>query len=108
PLHMKPRSGGLTHPPFTPRKPCQPTTTNEEPSVDVFPAQRQLVATDERACAPLTDKKRILMKLDLRDRVQAVIYVYETGLNQPAQRERSRPRLSARSSMPAPWRTVVV
>ena len=77
--------GGLTHPPFTPRKPCQPTTTNEEPSVDVFPAQRQLVATDERACAPLTDKKRILMKLDLRDRVQAVIYVYETGLNQPAQ-----------------------
>jgi DNA-binding NarL/FixJ family response regulator len=30
-----------------------------------------------------THVKRILMKLDLRDRVQAVIYAYETGLNQP-------------------------
>jgi DNA-binding NarL/FixJ family response regulator len=29
--------------------------------------------------------KRILMKLDLRDRVQAVIFADETGLNQPAQ-----------------------
>jgi DNA-binding NarL/FixJ family response regulator len=31
-----------------------------------------------------THVKRILMKLNLRDRVQAVIYTYETGLNQPA------------------------
>jgi DNA-binding NarL/FixJ family response regulator len=31
-----------------------------------------------------THVKRILMKLHLRDRVQAVIYAYETGLNQPA------------------------
>jgi DNA-binding NarL/FixJ family response regulator len=31
-----------------------------------------------------THVKRILMKLDLRDRVQAVIFAYETGLNQPA------------------------
>lgn len=29
-----------------------------------------------------THVKRILMKLDLRDRVQAVIYAYQTGLNQ--------------------------
>jgi len=32
-----------------------------------------------------THVKRILMKLHLRDRVQAVIFAYETGLNQPAQ-----------------------
>jgi DNA-binding NarL/FixJ family response regulator len=31
-----------------------------------------------------THVKRILMKLHLRDRVQAVIFAYETGLNQPA------------------------
>jgi DNA-binding NarL/FixJ family response regulator len=31
-----------------------------------------------------THVKRILMKLDLRDRVQAVIFAYENGLNVPA------------------------
>ena len=30
-----------------------------------------------------THVKRILMKLDLRDRVQAVMFAYETGLNRP-------------------------
>jgi DNA-binding NarL/FixJ family response regulator len=30
-----------------------------------------------------THVKRILMKLDLRDRVQAVIFAYETGINAP-------------------------
>ena len=33
-----------------------------------------------------THVKRILMKLDLRDRVQAVIFAYETGLSTPAAR----------------------
>ncbi|MQA74325.1 MAG: response regulator [Solirubrobacterales bacterium] len=33
-----------------------------------------------------THVKRILMKLELRDRVQAVIFAYETGLNRPAGR----------------------
>jgi hypothetical protein len=28
--------------------------------------------------------KRILMKLELRNRVQAVIFAYETGVNHPA------------------------
>jgi hypothetical protein len=28
--------------------------------------------------------KRILMKLELRDRIQAVIFAYETGINRPA------------------------
>ena len=32
-----------------------------------------------------THVKRILMKLGLRDRIQAVIYAYETGLNHPGQ-----------------------
>jgi DNA-binding NarL/FixJ family response regulator len=31
-----------------------------------------------------THVKRILMKLALRDRVQAVIFAYETGINRPA------------------------
>jgi DNA-binding NarL/FixJ family response regulator len=31
-----------------------------------------------------THVKRIFMKLDVRDRVQAVIFAYETGLNRPA------------------------
>jgi DNA-binding NarL/FixJ family response regulator len=30
-----------------------------------------------------THVKRVLMKLDLRDRVQAVIFAYETGVNRP-------------------------
>lgn len=30
-----------------------------------------------------THVKRVLMKLDLRDRVQAVIFAYESGLNRP-------------------------
>ena len=32
-----------------------------------------------------THVKRILMKLYLRDRIQAVIFAYENGLNSPAQ-----------------------
>jgi RNA polymerase sigma factor (sigma-70 family) len=35
-----------------------------------------------------THVKRILMKLDLRDRIQVVIFAYETGVNLPAARGR--------------------
>jgi len=34
-----------------------------------------------------THVKRILTKLDLRDRIQAVIFAYETGFNRPMQRK---------------------
>jgi DNA-binding NarL/FixJ family response regulator len=45
-----------------------------------------------------THVKRILAKLDLRDRVQAVIFAYETGVNQPAMRaEPTHPQRQARS-----------
>jgi len=36
-----------------------------------------------------THTKRILMKLELRDRIQIVIFAYETGLNRPASAELS-------------------
>jgi DNA-binding NarL/FixJ family response regulator len=39
-----------------------------------------------------THVKRILMKLGLRDRIQAVIFAYETGLNRPAGRNATRPQ----------------
>lgn len=40
-----------------------------------------------------THVKRILLKLDLRDRVQAVMFAYETGVNRPgAGAERTTPR----------------
>jgi hypothetical protein len=37
-----------------------------------------------------THVKRTLMKLDLRDRVQAVIFAYETGLTRPGARPHGR------------------
>ena len=43
-----------------------------------------------------THVKRILMKLDLRDRVQAVIFAYETGLNRPAVDAKAAPRRTLR------------
>jgi DNA-binding NarL/FixJ family response regulator len=45
-----------------------------------------------------THVKRVLAKLDLRDRVQAVIFAYETGVNRPAARaEPAPPQDRARS-----------
>jgi DNA-binding NarL/FixJ family response regulator len=45
-----------------------------------------------------THVKRILMKLDLRDRVQAVIFAYETGVNRPAASAEPRHRHDRASS----------
>ena len=42
-----------------------------------------------------THVKRVLMKLDLRDRVQAVIFAYETGVNRPAGAEPVLPENAA-------------
>jgi DNA-binding NarL/FixJ family response regulator len=39
-----------------------------------------------------THVKRILTKLELRDRVQAVIFAYETGVNRPAVGTKTRPQ----------------
>jgi DNA-binding NarL/FixJ family response regulator len=39
-----------------------------------------------------THVARILMKLHLRDRVQAVVYAYESGVSQPGAAESSPPR----------------
>lgn len=38
-----------------------------------------------------THVKRILMKLDLRDRVQAVMFAYETGINRPGSGSETAP-----------------
>ena len=38
-----------------------------------------------------THVKRIQMKLQLRDRVQVVIFAYETGVNRPAPAAANRP-----------------
>lgn len=43
-----------------------------------------------------THVKHVLMKLDLRDRVQAVIFAYETGLTRPGERGRDSPAAAAR------------
>ena len=37
-----------------------------------------------------THVKRILMKLHLRDRVQVVIFAYETGINDPPTQDHQR------------------
>ena len=45
-----------------------------------------------------THVKRVLMKLGLRDRVQAVIFAYESGVNRPAVRARPPARRDQASS----------
>ena len=37
---------------------------------------------------PLAGARRILMKLDLRDRVSVVVFAYETGLIKPGTSEK--------------------
>jgi DNA-binding NarL/FixJ family response regulator len=48
-----------------------------------------------------THVKRVLMKLDLRDRVQAVIFAYENGVTRPAVRTESTPPSSS-GGIPSP------
>ena len=57
---------------------------------DVLPLIAQGLSNREIAAALAVEEstirthvKRILMKLDLRDRIQAVIFAYETGMNRP-------------------------
>jgi DNA-binding NarL/FixJ family response regulator len=47
-----------------------------------------------------THVKRILMKLELRDRIQAVIFAYETGLNRPDVAAKQTPHNEPRASKP--------
>jgi DNA-binding NarL/FixJ family response regulator len=75
-----------------------PTLTDEAKLAELTPREREvleLVArglTNREIASELvveestirTHVKRILMKLGLRDRVQIVIFAYETGINRPA------------------------
>jgi DNA-binding NarL/FixJ family response regulator len=48
-----------------------------------------------------THVKRILMKLNLRDRVQAVIFAYETGVNRPRGRKSAQAQAPTASDGPS-------
>ena len=66
---------------------------------------RELVISEATA---KTHVAKILQKLGVRDRVQAVIYAYETGLISPSplSRVKSRTRFSARHGCPRPLHIV--
>ncbi len=82
------------------RMACQPTPSRADRAAleELTPREREVLELVARGLANReiaaqlvvedstirTHVKRILMKLDLRDRVQIVIYAYETGLNQRA------------------------
>jgi hypothetical protein len=55
----------------------------------VVPPSRTAGATDRYG--GISHVKRILMKLNLRDRVQAVIFAYETGVNRPVEGAKPTP-----------------
>jgi DNA-binding NarL/FixJ family response regulator len=75
-----------------------PTLTDEAKLAELTPREREVLELVARGLANReianelvveestirTHVKRILMKLGLRDRVQIVIFAYETGINRPA------------------------